>query len=288
MFDVYQSVLSNGRAPERAEVLLEMVDVLYTAGYDDHLDDVMMLVATTDSVVDLILPTERLVCEAASELLIRLGVTVEVSAVYQQPKTTLEIIKVLLTELEAFDDYESLLAVMESGEPDTIILSNLVAFIVGTYESDYYEVIQGVSGKLMQVIRGILIAQQLTDKTNDQIDTARAHRAGTFLTTYPNTVLTDLIDDNGYSVSQEELISQVHIEYDTPNYNEQVALVVAGILFINHDTINDAQYSLDEVVELLLESDDLSQRLSVSKAVSVALTGLYGTENNTESEHDAP
>lgn len=288
MLELYQSVLEDGRTPERVEVLMELTEALYEIGYDDHLDGILTLIATNDAVADIVMPSEELICSAAADLLSRLGVTVEIRAVYDSPRASLDIIRALMVGIEAFDDYESLAAIYESGEPDIIMISNLVAFVSGGFDSDYVEIIDAVSPKLIRIIKGVLTAKQLSDNTLNHHDTTQAERAGLFLATYPDTVLTDLLDDGGYISPIGELIAAVHIDAeDVPNYEEAIALAVTGLLFVQYETFDAALPIIDKHIELLVTNENLPQRLSISRAVSVALTELYTALNEREIEDES-
>jgi hypothetical protein len=264
---------------------MELTEQLYDVGYEEHLNEVLTLVAQNDAVADIILPTESLICGGAAELLMRLGVTVSTESVYASPRAALEVIKVLLGDLEAFDDYESLMAIYESGEPESIMMANLVAFVVGGFDSDYIDIIEAVSPKLMRIVHSILVAKLLSDTTIDHVDAEAATRAATFIATYPDNVITDVLDDGGYSAPMDELLTQIEIDRLTSaNYQEEVALAVTGLLYVKNDTLLAASEMVDHYVELLSHTDDLPERIAISKAVLSALETLY--QPTEDVEHD--
>lgn len=285
MLELYQSILEDGRTPERVEVMMELTEMLYEIGYDDHLDEILTLVATHDAVADIVLPTEELTCSATAELLMRLGVTIDVKSVYEAPRAALEICKVLLSDLEGFDDHESLHAIMESGEPDSFTLANLVAFITGGFDSDYLDIIEGVSGTLLQVIRNVLKAKQLAEQVTelDHEDVDMGRRTALFMSRYPTAYVNGLLDDGGYLDPMDELIRRVELDPEAEgNYEEAVALTITGLLFIQANTYNHAHARIDEVLDLILVDGSLTQRSVISRACATALAELYVTLDEQE------
>lgn len=278
MIDLYQSVFQDIRTPERAEFAVKLVEILYESGYDSELDDILRLVSQHDSLEEIIRPLESIIARSLNSLLIKLGVDIDVESIDSNYQDIYLLLITILESVEHFDDHDSMIAIVDSGEPSNIIMSNLVTFIHAKPICSLIDIISGVEERLIRVIRSVLVARGIEDYDEYTVDLGSALRVSHFIQLYPDNYVSEILDDNGYAQSEDTLVTTVDLDPETTNgYEEAIALTVAGIAVAKHDEYEDAYEAIEGLVDRLLDDDYVSKKLLVCDAAHTALKPIYAT-----------
>eukprot|EP00493_Phyllostaurus_siculus_P015065 UN15298 len=128
MIDLYQTVFQDIRTPERTEFAVKLVEILYESGYDSELDDIIGLMSLSDSLEEIIRPLESIIARSLQSLLIKMGVDIDVESIDSNYQDVYLLLITILESVEHFDDHDSMIAIVDSGEPNNIIMSNLVTY----------------------------------------------------------------------------------------------------------------------------------------------------------------
>lgn len=279
MIDLYTSVLNDGRSPERAEMLIKIVEILYESGYDMELDQILTLVSKNDSVNEIILPLENIIADCTRSLLLKLGVDIDLTNIHTYVADIYSLLITIIEKVEFFDDYDAMLAIVDSGEPDVIVLSNLVAYVEQRAICHLPDIIKNVEDKIIRVIRSMLVSRGLVDYDEFTVDMQAASRTANFIALYPDNYVSDVLDDNGYAQSEEVIITLVDIDSEkTENYLEAVALVAAGIAVAKNEEFQDAYVAIERIVDQLLNDDFSDQKLLVTNAALDSIKPIYELE----------
>ncbi len=278
MIDLYTSVLNDGRSPERAEMLIKIVEILYESGYDMELDQILTLVSKNDSVNEIILPLESIIADCSRSLLLKLGVDIDLTDIHTYVADVYSLLITIIEKVEFFDDYDAMLAIVDSGEPDVIVLSNLVAYVEQRPISHLPDIIHNVEDKIIRVIRSMLVARGLADYDEFTVDIKAATRTANFIALYPDNYVSEVLDDNGYAQSEEVIITLVDISSETENYLEAIALVAAGIAVAKNEEFQDAYEAIERIVDQILDDDFSDQKLLVTNAAFDSIKPIYEVE----------
>ena len=267
MNDLYLSILSSARSPERAAALLSLVELLYESNYDETLDQIADIVSMNDSAADCIEQIEGLIISCTTSLLERLGVDIDVSNVYRYPRQVYEIIHTIIEGIEDYADYDSLLAIIDSDEPGSVALGNVVSFITHQPATYYHELINQVSNRLLKVIKATLNARSAAsvEEVPNNLK-MRVNALQAYLKRYPVSALAPALENYGFLRTPKEIVQDLHLDPDElkHDYVEQVAPIIAGITVVTDtppELVNDR---ITEVVNLLVDPEHEQSVLEIS------------------------
>lgn len=276
MIDLYQSVFQDIRTPERTEFAVKLVEILYESGYDSELDDIISLVSTHEGLEEIIRPLESIIARSANSLLSKMGIEIDVESIDRNYQDVYLLLITILESVEHFDDHESMLAIVDSGEPNNIVVANLCTFVHAVPTSTLPEVIGHVENRLIRVIRSVLVSRSLTDYDEYTIDMAAALRVNHFIKCYPDNYVSEILDDNGYALTEETLVTSVDIvPEETENYEEAIALTAAGIAIAKYSNYTEAYEAIEELVDQLLDDKHTDKKLMVCDAANMAIKPIY-------------
>lgn len=290
MIDLYQSVFQDIRSPERTEAAVKIVELLYESGYDTELDDILRLVSTHDSLDEIIRPLESIIARSTSSLLLKMGVDIDIESIDRNYQDVYLLLITILESIEQFDDHDTMLAIVDSGEPDGIVLSNLVTFIHGKAINALPEIINNVEDRLIRVVRSVLVGRSMIDEDEYTIDMAAALRVAHFIKLYPDNYVSEILDDNGYALPEDTLVTSVDLDPENvENYEEAVSLTVAGIAVAKYDEYEDAYEAIEGLVDQLLNDDYSDKKLLVCDAANTAIKPIFATlDQIVEEEVEVP
>ena len=277
MLDMYAEILKDVRTPERSSTMVSLAELLYETNYDAELDKIMTLVATNDSATEIVSSIEELIVASARSLLLRMGLDIHPTNINRYPIEVLNVLNAILTDVEEYDDVLGMLQTISGEEPPEVSVVNLTNLTTGLMNGALLEIIDGVDPKLMRVIRSTLVSRELLDETEDTIDMSAATRAATFIRLYPDNYVSELLDDNGYALPMETLVTMVDLDVEDSNYLESVALVVAGLTVAKHDDYDDAYTAIEGLVDQLLDPVMMDHYLKVCGAAHQAIEPIYAT-----------
>lgn len=288
MIDLYQTVFQDIRTPERTEFAVKLVEILYESGYDSELDDIIGLMSLSDSLEEIIRPLESIIARSLQSLLIKMGVDIDVESIDSNYQDVYLLLITILESVEHFDDHDSMIAIVDSGEPNNIIMSNLVTFIHAKPICALVDIIGNVEDRLIRVMRSVLVARGIEDYDEYTVDLGTALRVSHFIKLYPDNYVSEILDDNGYAQSEDTLITTVDLDPETTEgYEEAIALTAAGIAIAKNDEYQDAYEAIEGLVDNLLDDDYVSKKLLVCDAAHTAIKPIYASleevvENNLE------
>ena len=283
MIELYDEVLTDGRLHERKVPLVGLVTILYNTGYESEMDLIHTFLATNDGLQELTAQVENNIFTSVRSLLIKLGVDISIEDVYQYPMDTYNLLITILEEIENYEDYESLVNIVDSGEPPTIVLADLTTFIVGDTQNVLQEIIVSVTDALMRVIRSSLTSRALLDYDVDTPDHDAAIRAAAFITKYPNNYITDLLTDYGYTQTESMLVTSVDLDVATvDNYLKVLANTAAGIIYVKHETHESGLNRIEAIVDLLIDESLATKKLAVYSDTLQLVNELYEVEMPNE------
>lgn len=288
MIDLYQTVFQDIRTPERTEFAVKLVEILYESGYDSELDDIIGLMSLSDSLEEIIRPLESIIARSLQSLLIKMGVDIDVESIDSNYQDVYLLLITILESVEHFDDHDSMIAIVDSGEPNNIIMSNLVTFIHAKPICALVDIIGNVEDRLIRVMRSVLVARGIEDYDEYTVDLGTALRVSHFIKLYPDNYVSEILDDNGYAQSEDTLITTVDLDPETTEgYEEAIALTAAGIAIAKNDEYQDAYEAIEGLVDSLLDDDYVSKKLLVCDAAHTAIKPIYASleevvENNLE------
>ncbi len=288
MIDLYQNVFQDIRTPERTEFAVKLVEILYESGYDSELDDIIGLMSLSDSLEEIIRPLESIIARSLQSLLIKMGVDIDVESIDSNYQDVYLLLITILESVEHFDDHDSMIAIVDSGEPNNIIMSNLVTFIHAKPICALVDIIGNVEDRLIRVMRSVLVARGIEDYDEYTVDLGTALRVSHFIKLYPDNYVSEILDDNGYAQTEDTLITTVDLDPETTEgYEEAIALTAAGIAIAKNDEYQDAYEAIEGLVDSLLDDDYVSKKLLVCDAAHTAIKPIYASleevvENNLE------
>lgn len=288
MIDLYQTVFQDIRTPERTEFAVKLVEILYESGYDSELDDIIGLMSLSDSLEEIIRPLESIIARSLQSLLIKMGVDIDVESIDSNYQDVYLLLITILESVEHFDDHDSMIAIVDSGEPNNIIMSNLVTFIHAKPICALVDIIGNVEDRLIRVMRSVLVARGIEDYDEYTVDLGTALRVSHFIKLYPDNYVSEILDDNGYAQTEDTLITTVDLDPETTEgYEEAIALTAAGIAIAKNDEYQDAYEAIEGLVDSLLDDDYVSKKLLVCDAAHTAIKPIYASleevvENNLE------
>lgn len=274
MNELYLSVLSTARSPERAAPLMALVELLYESNYDETLNQIADIVSLYDSVTECIDLVEGLILSCTRSLLERLGVDIELANITKYPRQVYDLIHTIIEGIEDYEDYDSLLAIADSDEPHEIALGNLVSFITHTPATYYHEIINLVSPRLLKVIKATLTARSASelDEVPNNLQ-ARVKALQAFLRRYPTSILAPVFDSYGFLRTPKEMVNEVIIDHAEikHDYSDQMASVIAGIVVVSDTTSDDIDARVMEVLNLLVEADYEQHILEITTKVKMII-----------------
>lgn len=270
MNDLFESMINAARTPERAGSLLALVELLYSANYSDELERINEIAAVNDSVSECIDEIEGLIFVCTKSLCDRLGLGIDYTTIREQPHRIQQILTVICEQLEDFEDYDSLLAILESDEPNEIMVGNLVSFITAEQEIVFHDIIQYVQPKLIRTIKSVLNAKVIVGlESLDTIDPKRVQRVIAFIHHHPLTPLSELFDNYGFLKPTAELAKHIHLEpVDILGHGfvNELATVVAGlVLALDINAPNRLYLQIEEIAPLVIPDDYMEHTLDVNR-----------------------
>lgn len=287
MNDLLVSVLHEARHENRATSIIGLAERLCEFGYGDGLElGITSIVAKYDSSADAVLEVEDFVYRNVMELVTTLGLEVDFDECYRRPDQLLDIVNVILEEIESYDDFDSLLSIVDSGEPRNIVIGNLTAFIKSTSASDYHTLVNDATEKLHKTIRGALIARQMIDDSYEaDFKPEIVRNVVQFCKMFPSNPAVALFENYGYTKPTNELISEVDIPYDVNQptmYPAVVGQAAAGIVLTKCDTYDKAYEAKDGVISQIM-SDEHKDMIEVAlRYANAALETIFNEGANNE------
>lgn len=277
MNELYTSILSVGRSPERAEPLLEMANELYVSGFDVTLDEIETSVAIYDAVSDIVPHAENYIITCAETMLNRLGVNIQFDTIYNNVLAVNEILQTLTNGFEKVVDYESLQAIMGSGEHRELLLADVIGYMNDKSPSDYYELFTNVEPRLIDAINDKLNSLQANDENSDVMDVDLALRVSKFIERYPNDINALALKDNGYLSNKDLLIENITVSSD--NSLELWPIAIASVVISEVTNVTDISKYISEVANILI-TEEHPQYIRITKDAYIIVNDIFSEVDN--------
>jgi hypothetical protein len=281
MLELYITTFGDAYTPERQTRLIELVKILMEAGYDDELTKIYGYISQTDTLEDAAYRAQENIFDCTYSLLSKLSVGYPRDEITHNLTDVVELVSALLYKIEEHEDYNSLLAIVDSGENNVTILTNLVVFVSGREIHNYFDTIESVSDKLITVIRSNLMASQL-DNDDEPLDPKAAARVSKFIKLFPTNAATNVLSDYGYLLPEEMLVDSIDVPDEGDTYLQDVALASAGIAVAKNDTYPDALKAMERTCELLLASYMYEKLPIVTRAAMDAIKVIFDKVSEDE------
>ncbi len=285
MIELIESVLTNNRSPERAKSVLDMARLLSDVNYHDELLAVEGIIAMSDEGVDICFKIEELVMRCAVSLFNRLGMTVDVDAIDRDYEAAYNILDCVLSTFDSFDDYDTLMAIVNNGEPPVLVIADMVSFILHTDSSLYVDILIDVEDRAMRAITASLASRQLDEvQLVDADNIAILNQVRVFLTHFPQSKGVEVLvgeSGSGYLSTEKEMLDNNPVEYNNSNeYIEECASIIAAICISKYTSFDEAYSHIEKIAENFAGSEhdvETSERvvLRIAKVASDYAEAVY-------------
>lgn len=282
LYNFYANCLIEVRHPERAAPMCELVIMAIDNDYEPALEQIYNL--EMDDVVSHIDTLEGWIISCVVALGHRLGIAFDPEACYRNPRVPLLVLKAVLEDLEDFEDYEHLQAIAESGEPEVMVLENMIRYVRG---DDFFEIgnaIVLVEPRLMNVIGNMLNARALTDQAT-AIDDAELQRMAKYILVYPENPSVWAFQNAARTTEPNVLATTLIFENTGVPDARLLEIYAVGLAIYNNDTFDAAYESLEQ--RLAIINNDALPPMPILKSAVEALRTIYEVNDGQASLSDS-
>lgn len=275
MQDLYRGVLEGVRSPGRVDAFMRLVDILSDVNYADDLTRINDFIALGNNLDDTAYRVESFLCDCTNSLLTRLGLSISAENINRVPKLAADIIDTLLVSIDAFDDYDTMLQIMQHENNPVEAIGCLVGFVESEQEHKYIEIIDTVTSSAIETIKKSLMSRALVDiDANTANDLGIVKQLKLFIDTYPESPVTPLLIENGYLSNESIIADKVDLSQSTHPVRDY-ATCATGILFTRHLTYDTAYEKLEALVEYIIGDDVSINPSQIMVNASNMLSDLY-------------
>lgn len=275
MQELYQQVIGQVRSPERTQAYMSLIEILLDTNYADDLTAIEGLIATGQTQEATALAAESYIGKCTKSLLNKMGLSVLDEFIYKSPARVAEIIDTILDSVDHFDDYDTMLQIMQHNLNYVEAIGCLVGFVNGTQEHLYIELIDDVAKSTVDTLVSILTARAVVDlDINTEIDLDLAAQVTLFIKTYPTAIITPYLLENEYLEKSTKIIDVV-MSHNLLQKIDDYIYTLTGILFTHHKTFDDAYEHLEELVEYIIGDNEVINVTQIRAKTSDMLDKLY-------------
>lgn len=282
LYNFYANCLIEVRHPERAAPLCELVMMAIDNDYEPALEQIYNL--EMDDVATHIDTLEGWIISCVVGLGHRLGIAFDADACYRNPRIPLLVLKAVLEDLENFEDYEHLQAIAESGEPEVIVLENMIRYVRG---DDFFEIgsaITLVEPRIMNVIGNFLNARAITDQAT-AIDDAELQRLAKYILLYPENPSVWAFQNAARTTEPNVLATTLVFENTGVPEERLLEIYAVGMSIYNNDTFDGAYAALEQ--RLAIINNDALPAMPILKSAVESLRAIYEVTNGQASLPDS-
>ncbi|EIP7032260.1 hypothetical protein LRU95_002276 [Salmonella enterica] len=282
LYNFYANCLIEVRHPERAAPLCELVMMAIDNDYEPALEQIYNL--EMDDVATHIDTLEGWIISCVVGLGHRLGIAFDADACYRNPRIPLLVLKAVLEDLENFEDYEHLQAIAESGEPEAIVLENMIRYVRG---DDFFEIgsaITLVEPRIMNVIGNFLNARAITDQAT-AIDDAELQRLAKYILLYPENPSVWAFQNAARTTEPNVLATTLVFENTGVPEERLLEIYAVGMSIYNNDTFDGAYAALEQ--RLAIINNDALPAMPILKSAVESLRAIYEVTNGQASLPDS-
>lgn len=282
LYNFYANCLIEARHPERAAPLCELVMMAIDNDYEPALEQIYNL--EMDDVATHIDTLEGWIISCVVGLGHRLGIAFDADTCYRNPRIPLLVLKAVLEDLENFEDYEHLQAIAESGEPEAIVLENMIRYVRG---DDFFEIgsaITLVEPRIMNVIGNFLNARAITDQAT-AIDDAELQRLAKYILLYPENPSVWAFQNAARTTEPNVLATTLVFENTGVPEERLLEIYAVGMSIYNNDTFDGAYVALEQ--RLAIINNDALPAMPILKSAVESLRAIYEVTNGQASLPDS-
>lgn len=284
MNDLFESIIREARTPERADSLMDILDILED-DYEDDLYAINNIASMHDSSADAIGEVESLIFQCAFDLFTKLGVHLPLIHITNRPDFAHDVLITILDHIEDYQDYEGLLACLDAGHPPVIALADIISMVRNKPSSFYVDYITDIEPRTITAIRRVLTAKTLADYDDEMdLDPERGAIASRVVNLYPQTPMTELFADGGYNLDFDEMVEKVDLDTKVSESSlvETAGIVTAAICAVTQKEYDYAYGELHHCADLIVASAALEGRdlnvIQITRVADRALREIFALE----------
>lgn len=275
MLDYYRAILQDVRSPERTEAMLRLVDILIDTNYADDLTGIDDYVAMSDDQITVALNIESFICNCTYTLLNKMGIVISLENINAKPNAVADIIDTILQDVDSFDDYDTMLQIVQHEANPVEAIGCLVAFVRASDDHRYIELMESVYDGTIKKLVDILTARALVDlDASKEIDHGIVAQLVLFKQTYPESPVLPLLADYGYMLPDTDILDDVTVS-QSENIIYAYATSVAGVLFTKFTDFESAYERIEYLCEYMIGDRTDINVSQVMLNVSDILDKLY-------------
>lgn len=276
LYNFYANCLIETRHPERAAPLCELVSMAIDNDYEPALEQIYDL--EMDDVTTHIDTLEGWIISCAVGLGHRLGIAFDVDSIYRNPRVALLVLRSVLVDIEAFEDFQEIQAIALSGEPDIFILESMIRYIHGDNFFEIGTCIKLIEPRLMTVINNFLLATSLEDEKRGFDDAANA-RMVAYIRLYPENPSVWAFQNAAETTAPNVVATSLVFEEHSVPQAKLLEIYAVGLAMYNHDTFDGAYAALEPMLALV--NQDELPTMPILQAGLAVLREIYG-ENDEQ------
>lgn len=275
MLDLYLTIFADVRSPERTEALGRLIEILLDNDYRDDLTKIEDFIALANNQVDTALQLESFICDCTYTLLNKMGITITKENINKSPALVADIIDCIITEVDCWEDYDTMLQILQHEQNDVEAIGCLVGYIKHYFAHSYIEMIDSVRPDTVTVLTSILTSRASADlDAVKQIDQLLVANLVLFINSFPDSPVITYLKDYGYLESATEIADKLTIP-TVGNFQRDYATSIVGILVTHYHTYEDAYEKLEEMTDYILGDITEVNRAQLLIATSNMLANLY-------------
>ena len=175
-------------------------------------------------------------------------------------------------------------AIAESGEPEVIVLENMIRYVRG---DDFFEIgsaITLVEPRIMNVIGNFLNARAITDQAT-AIDDAELQRLAKYILLYPENPSVWAFQNAARTTEPNVLATTLVFENTGVPEERLLEIYAVGMSIYNNDTFDGAYAALEQ--RLAIINNDALPAMPILKSAVESLRAIYEVTNGQASLPDS-
>lgn len=275
LIEQYAEILYGTRHEARADAWMRVLAVVLQFDYEPELAKLNMIVSSDTNTTDVIEAVEDILIRCAESIGRRMQVTFDTDTCYRHPTALAGVLEALTGGLEEFEDYQTLLAIANSGEPIQFILENMIRYMEGTQLYEINDLITNVSPTLLTVLITHFEARAAEDDYN-----ATGNQAlllmGRYAKRFPVNLEISTFIHSPDTIDPKTLADELEMPEEEAEYIEMLTVYGVGLSIIGN-TEYDAAYTVLEERMGWLNGLDVDLTVPLRKAALV-LEEIYPKE----------
>lgn len=279
IIEQYAEILYGTRHQERADAWMRILGIILQFDYEPELVKLNMIVSSDTNSTDVIDQTEDLILRCAESIGRRMQITFDTDVCFRYPASLASVLEALTGGLEEFEDYQTLLAIANSGEPIQYVLENMIRYMDGTDKFEVDGIIINVSPTLLTVLITHFEARAAEDDY-EATENPILLLLGRYAKRFPvNPEITTFIHAPD-TIDPKVLADDLEMPEDEAAYTEMLTVYGVGLSILGNLEYDMAYAALEERMGWL-NGLDVDLTVPLRKA-AVALREIYPEEDEVD------